>query len=332
MYRKVDTNLDFASREKEVEDFWKEHDIANKAISQREGCPDYTFYDGPPTANGQPHIGHVLTRVIKDLFPRYHSMKGQKVLRKAGWDTHGLPVEIEVEKLIGISGKEQIEEYGIEPFIKKCRESVWKYKGMWEEFSGVVGFWADKDHPYITYENNYIESCWWALKQIFDKKTRSCCSVSIKVPICEVSNMESLVFKNLCRDSQHRQRDTEQYRSVSHTVIGNTPYLQIVNALLTHSDNLGYINNNVDNDDDYLNTSKPCYSDGILPYKSELVYPIIPVKNENGTYNMCGFVCVDCEKANAFDKSLYDLPLIQGVADGIYDIIFNRIKGKNHEQ
>ncbi len=169
MYSKVDTNLNFASREKEVEDFWKERDIANKAIEQREGCPDYTFYDGPPTANGQPHIGHVLTRVIKDLFPRYQSMKGKKVLRKAGWDTHGLPVEIEVEKLIGISGKEQIEEYGIEPFIKKCRESVWKYKGMWEEFSGVVGFWADMDHPYITYENDYIESCWWALKQIFDK-------------------------------------------------------------------------------------------------------------------------------------------------------------------
>ena len=169
MYNKVDTNLNFASREKEVEDFWKDQDIANKAIEQREGCPDYTFYDGPPTANGQPHIGHVLTRVIKDLFPRYQSMKGKKVLRKAGWDTHGLPVEIEVEKLIGISGKEQIESYGIEPFIKKCRESVWKYKGMWEEFSGVVGFWADMDHPYITYENDYIESCWWALKQIFEK-------------------------------------------------------------------------------------------------------------------------------------------------------------------
>ncbi|MBR2179914.1 MAG: isoleucine--tRNA ligase [Selenomonadaceae bacterium] len=169
MYNKVDTNLNFASREKEVENFWKEQDIANKAIEQREGCPDYTFYDGPPTANGQPHIGHVLTRVIKDLFPRYQSMKGKKVLRKAGWDTHGLPVEIEVEKLIGISGKEQIESYGIEPFIKKCRESVWKYKGMWEEFSGVVGFWADMDHPYITYENDYIESCWWALKQIFEK-------------------------------------------------------------------------------------------------------------------------------------------------------------------
>ena len=169
MYNKVDTNLDFANREHEVEQFWKDNDIAQKAIDQREGCPDFTFYDGPPTANGQPHIGHVLTRVIKDLFPRYQSMKGKKVLRKAGWDTHGLPVELEVEKLIGINGKEQIEQYGIEPFIKKCRESVWKYKGMWEEFSGVVGFWADMDNPYITYENNYIESCWWALKKIFER-------------------------------------------------------------------------------------------------------------------------------------------------------------------
>ncbi len=169
LYRKVDTNLNFASREKEVEQFWAENDIAQKAIDNRDGCEDYTFYDGPPTANGQPHIGHVLTRVIKDLFPRYHSMKGQKVLRKAGWDTHGLPVELEVEKLIGINGKEQIEAYGMEPFIKKCRESVWKYKAMWEEFSGVVGFWADMEHPYITYENYYIESEWWALKQIWDK-------------------------------------------------------------------------------------------------------------------------------------------------------------------
>ncbi len=169
LYRKIDTNLNFASREKEVETFWAEHDIAQKAIDNREGCELYTFYDGPPTANGQPHIGHVLTRVIKDLFPRYHSMKGQKVLRKAGWDTHGLPVELEVEKLIGINGKEQIEAYGMEPFIKKCRESVWKYKTMWEEFSGVVGFWADMDNPYITYENDYIESEWWALKQIWDK-------------------------------------------------------------------------------------------------------------------------------------------------------------------
>ena len=169
LYRKVDTNLNFASREKEVETFWAKQDIAQKAIDNREGCELYTFYDGPPTANGQPHIGHVLTRVIKDLFPRYHSMKGQKVLRKAGWDTHGLPVELEVEKLIGINGKEQIEAYGMEPFIKKCRESVWKYKTMWEEFSGVVGFWADMDNPYITYENDYIESEWWALKQIWDK-------------------------------------------------------------------------------------------------------------------------------------------------------------------
>ena len=169
LYRKVDTNLNFASREKEVEKFWADNNIAQKAIDNREGCELYTFYDGPPTANGQPHIGHVLTRVIKDLFPRYHSMKGQKVLRNAGWDTHGLPVELEVEKLIGINGKEQIEAYGMEPFIKKCRESVWKYKTMWEEFSGVVGFWADMDNPYITYENYYIESEWWALKQIWDK-------------------------------------------------------------------------------------------------------------------------------------------------------------------
>lgn len=169
VYQKVDTNLDFVAHEKEVEDFWTKNKIAEKAIDQRKGCKDFTFYDGPPTANGQPHIGHVLTRVIKDLFPRYYSMKGEKVLRKAGWDTHGLPVELEVEKLIGINGKEQIENYGIEPFIKKCRESVWKYKGMWEEFSGVVGYWADMKNPYITYENNYIESEWWALKQIWNK-------------------------------------------------------------------------------------------------------------------------------------------------------------------
>ena len=169
LYSKVDTNLNFVDREKEVENFWKEQNIAQKAIDRREGCDTFTFYDGPPTANGKPHIGHVLTRVIKDMFPRYQSMKGKKVLRKAGWDTHGLPVELEVEKLLGIDGKEQIEEYGIEPFIKKCRESVWKYKGMWEEFSGVVGFWADMDHPYITYENDYIESSWWALKEIWEK-------------------------------------------------------------------------------------------------------------------------------------------------------------------
>ncbi len=169
MYSKVDTNLNFVEREKEVEQFWKAHNIAQKAIDQREGNDTFTFYDGPPTANGKPHIGHVLTRVIKDMLPRYQSMKGKKVLRKAGWDTHGLPVELEVEKAVGINGKEEIEKYGIEPFIRKCRESVWKYKGMWEEFSGVVGFWADMDHPYITYENDFIESEWWALKEIWKK-------------------------------------------------------------------------------------------------------------------------------------------------------------------
>ncbi|WP_102493848.1 isoleucine--tRNA ligase [Selenomonas felix] len=169
MYEKVDTNLDFAAREKAVADFWRDNHIAQRAVDQREGCDTFTFYDGPPTANGRPHIGHVLTRVIKDMLPRYQSMKGRKVLRKAGWDTHGLPVELEVEKAIGINGKEQIEEYGIEPFIKKCRESVWKYKSMWEQFSDVVGFWADMEHPYITYENDFIESEWWALKEIWKK-------------------------------------------------------------------------------------------------------------------------------------------------------------------
>jgi len=169
LYEKVDTNLNFAAREKAVADFWRENHIAQQAVDQREGCETFTFYDGPPTANGRPHIGHVLTRVIKDMLPRYQSMKGCKVLRKAGWDTHGLPVELEVEKAIGINGKEQIEDYGIEPFIKKCRESVWKYKAMWEEFSDVVGFWADMEHPYITYENNFIESEWWALKEIWKK-------------------------------------------------------------------------------------------------------------------------------------------------------------------
>lgn len=169
MYNKVDTNLNFAEREKDIVKFWKDNDIANKAVEQRSEKDTFTFYDGPPTANGKPHIGHVLTRVIKDMLPRYQSMKGKRVLRKAGWDTHGLPVELEVEKAVGINGKEEIESYGIEPFIKKCRESVWKYKGMWEEFSDVVGFWADMEHPYITYENDFIESEWWALKEIYNK-------------------------------------------------------------------------------------------------------------------------------------------------------------------
>ncbi|MBE5952300.1 MAG: isoleucine--tRNA ligase [Lachnospiraceae bacterium] len=169
MYKKVDTNMNFVDREKAVELFWKEEGIFEKSIEARKQGKTYTFYDGPPTANGKPHIGHVLTRVIKDMIPRYRTMKGYMVPRKAGWDTHGLPVEIEVEKLLGINGKDQIEAYGLEPFIDQCKESVWKYKGMWEDFSGTVGFWADMDDPYVTYHDNYIESEWWALRQIWDK-------------------------------------------------------------------------------------------------------------------------------------------------------------------
>lgn len=169
MYNKVSTNLNFVEREKATEQFWKDKQIFEKSIQIRKNAPSYTFYDGPPTANGKPHIGHVLTRVIKDMIPRYRTMKGYMVPRKAGWDTHGLPVELEVEKLLGLDGKEQIEEYGLEPFIGKCKESVWKYKGMWEGFSSTVGFWADMDHPYVTYSNNFIESEWWALKQIWNK-------------------------------------------------------------------------------------------------------------------------------------------------------------------
>ncbi|MDE7247954.1 MAG: isoleucine--tRNA ligase, partial [Lachnospiraceae bacterium] len=169
MYQKVDANLNFVDREKEVCLFWKENDIFQKSMDSRKDGPTYTFYDGPPTANGKPHIGHVLTRVIKDMIPRYRTMKGCMVPRKAGWDTHGLPVELEVEKLLGLDGKEQIEEYGLDPFISKCKESVWKYKGMWEDFSGTVGFWADMDDPYVTYHDDFIESEWWALKQIWDK-------------------------------------------------------------------------------------------------------------------------------------------------------------------
>ena len=169
MYEKVSPELNFKQREREVLDFWQKNDIFQKSMTQRAGGPTYTFYDGPPTANGKPHIGHVLTRAIKDMIPRYRAMKGYMVPRKAGWDTHGLPVELEVEKSLGLDGKDQIEAYGLEPFIKKCRESVWTYKGMWENFSGTVGFWADMDNPYVTYENDYIESEWWALKQIWDK-------------------------------------------------------------------------------------------------------------------------------------------------------------------
>ena len=169
VYEKVSSDMNFVDREKQVEKFWKDNDIFQKSIDNRKKGETYTFYDGPPTANGKPHIGHVLTRVIKDMIPRYRTMKGYMVPRKAGWDTHGLPVELELEKELGLDGKEQIEEYGLEPFIKKCKESVWKYKGMWEDFSSTVGFWADMDNPYITYDDNFIESEWWALKQIWDK-------------------------------------------------------------------------------------------------------------------------------------------------------------------
>ena len=169
MYQKVDTNLNFVEREKQTKKFWDAEQIFEKSMKEREGSPMYTFYDGPPTANGKPHIGHVLTRVIKDMIPRYRTMKGYEVPRKAGWDTHGLPVELEVEKKLGLNGKEQIEEYGIEPFIKECKKSVWKYKGMWEDFSGTVGFWADMEHPYVTYDNTFIESEWWALKEIWNR-------------------------------------------------------------------------------------------------------------------------------------------------------------------
>ena len=169
MYKQVSASMNFVEREKEVEKFWKENDIFRKSIESRKEGPTYTFYDGPPTANGKPHIGHVETRTIKDMIPRYRTMKGYMVPRKAGWDTHGRPVELEVEKLLGLNGKEQIEEYGMEPFIRKCKESVWKYKGMWEDFSGTVGFWADMDDPYVTYDDNFIESEWWALKEIWNK-------------------------------------------------------------------------------------------------------------------------------------------------------------------
>ncbi len=170
MYKKVSTNMNFVQREREVLQFWTDNKVFEQSLQANKEGETYTFYDGPPTANGKPHIGHVLTRVIKDMVPRYRTMKGYMVPRKAGWDTHGLPVELEVEKQLGLDGKEQIEEYGLEPFIGKCKESVWKYKGMWEDFSGTVGFWVDMDDPYVTYHDDYIESEWWALKQIWDKQ------------------------------------------------------------------------------------------------------------------------------------------------------------------
>ena len=169
MYKKVDTTMNFVEREKEVVKFWEENRVFEKSMKEHEGNEEFSFYDGPPTANGKPHIGHILTRVMKDIVPRYQTMKGKHVLRKAGWDTHGLPVELEVEKLLGMDGKQDIEKYGIEPFIKKCKESVWKYKSEWEKMSERVGYWADMENPYVTYDDKYIESVWWALKEIWKK-------------------------------------------------------------------------------------------------------------------------------------------------------------------
>ena len=170
MFKKVDSNMQFVEREREVEEFWKKEQIFEKSILEQKENSSYVFYDGPPTANGKPHIGHVETRAFKDMIPRFHAMKGKMVPRKAGWDTHGLPVELEIEKEIGINGKEQIESYGVAPFIDLCKKNVWKYKGMWEDFSYKVGFWADMDNPYVTYHDDFIESEWWALKEIWKKK------------------------------------------------------------------------------------------------------------------------------------------------------------------
>ena len=167
-YKKVDTGLNFCEREKEILAFWKENRVFERTEEDTAGKPVFTFYDGPPTANGKPHIGHILTRVMKDIIPRYKIMKGYQVLRKAGWDTHGLPVELEVEKLLKLDGKQDIERYGIEPFIKQCKESVWKYKGEWERMSDRVGYWVDMEHPYVTYDDNYIESVWWSLKKLHE--------------------------------------------------------------------------------------------------------------------------------------------------------------------
>lgn len=169
MYNKIDSNKSFVQREKGIADLWKDRGVIEKSFNLNEDGEYFTFYDGPPTANGKPHVGHILTRVMKDLIPRYKVMKGYKVLRKAGWDTHGLPVELEIEKKLGISGKPQIEEYGIEKFVTECKDSVFKYTSLWKQMSEQLGFWVDMDDPYITYDNNYIESVWWALKQMWKK-------------------------------------------------------------------------------------------------------------------------------------------------------------------
>ena len=257
MYNKVETDLNFVQREKEVENFWKENDIFRKSMENRKEGPTYTFYDGPPTANGKPHIGHVLTRVIKDMIPRYRTMKGYMVPRKAGWDTHGLPVELEVEKLLGLNGKEQIEEYGMEPFIDKCKESVWKYKGMWEDFSGTVGFWADMDNPYVTYHDDYIESEWWALKEIWNKGllykgfkiVPYCPRCGTPLSTAEVSQgyktlkeRSAIVrFKVKDEDAFFLAWTTTPWTLISNTVLTVGPDIDYVKVLMKSGDNEGNI-------------------------------------------------------------------------------------------
>ena len=198
MYDSISPNLNFVEEEKKICKFWVDEKIFERSIDSRGKGAPYVFYDGPPTANGKPHIGHVLTRVIKDMIPRYRTMKGYMVPRKAGWDTHGLPVELEVEKLLGLDGKEQIEKYGLEPFIDHCKESVWKYKGMWEDFSKTVGFWADMDNPYVTYDNDFIESEWWALKkftrEIFSTKVLKLCHTAhVAEPLFRLTRLHKVI-------------------------------------------------------------------------------------------------------------------------------------------
>ncbi len=303
MYKKVPADLNFVGREKEIEKFWDDEKIFEKSIEDRKNSPTYMFYDGPPTANGKPHIGHVLTRVIKDMIPRYRTMKGCKVPRKAGWDTHGLPVEIEVEKLLGLDGKEQIEKYGLEPFIKKCKESVWKYEGMWEDFSKTVGFWADMDDPYVTYHDTFIESEWWALKQIWDK---GLLYQGFKVvPYCPrcgtplSSHEVAQGYKNV----------KERSATVRFKVKGEDAYfLAWTTTPWTLPSNIGLC---VNADLDYVKVKKDQYTyymaealveanlesgyeilermkGSDLEYKEyEPLYPVVPAPKEKGWYVMC---------------------------------------------
>ena len=267
MYKKVPGGMNFAEREKEVLSFWKENDIFSKTIENRKGNEVFTFFDGPPTANGRPHVGHVLTRAIKDLIPRYKTMKGYNVLRKAGWDTHGLPVELEVEKSLGIDGKNEIENYGIDKFNEKCKESVWKYKSEWEQMSNSIGYWADMENPYITYDNHYIESVWWALKNISDK------GLLYKghkiVPYCprcgtSLSSHEvSQGYKEVEENSifvKFKLKDRENTYIIAWTT---TPWTLPSNVALTVNPDIEYAEVNINNET--LITSKAFAESTIIP-------------------------------------------------------------------